>query len=253
MPRGASGMLWAVLWAMASSAYAAPCARVSTADVVHEATAQPASIVVLGERHGHAGDLRRAARVVAGLLAADAGSRVTVALEAVAEGRGDVVALWRDGNRADDLEALLDWSESWGFAYAPYRPLLEASSDRLDVVEAGPPLSKRPEDAFFPVPPSYDEVLQAMFGADAHPVTRDFVAAMAWRDHRIAALAIEGWVGAEGVPKGPLVIVTGRGHVEGGLGVAWQAQRLRPDARIVSATLGLGAAPRCTDGDRYLR
>jgi uncharacterized iron-regulated protein len=253
MRRGASWMLWTSCALAGPSAVAAPCVRVSVSDLVDEAAAQPASIVVLGERHGHAGDLNRAARVVAGLLAKDASARVTVALEAVAEGRGEVVSLWRAGNRADDLEALLDWSVSWGFDYAPYRPLLEASSDRVDVVEAGPPLSKRPEDAFFPVPPNYGEALQAMFGADAHPVTREFVAAMAWRDHRIASLSIEGWLGADGTPRGPLVVVTGRGHVEGGLGVAWQAQRLRPEARVIGATLGLGGAARCGDDDRYLR
>jgi len=251
MLRAASLVVFAAL--TLADAVAAPCARVSVAEVVAEATEKPGSIIVLGERHGHAGDLARAARVVAGLLGADANGRVTIALEAVAEGSGDVVAMWRTGNRADDLESLLDWSKTWGFDYAPYRSLLEASSDRVDVIEAGPPLAKRPADAFFPVPPAYGEHLQAMMGAETHPVTADFVAAMAWRDHRIAALAIEGWLPDSGAPPGPLVIVTGRGHVEGGLGVAWQAQRLRPEAKVISATLGVGTAARCGDDDRYVR
>jgi hypothetical protein len=45
------------------------------------------------------------------------------------------------------------------------------------------------------------------------------------------------------------VIVTGRGHVEGGKGVPWQVGQLLPDARVESFVLAWGQAP-CHPGDQ---
>ena len=69
-----------------------------------------------------------------------------------------------------------------------------------------------------------------------------FVAAM---DHRLAQGAISSWNG-----QGTLVIVVDRYHVEGGLGVQWQARQLT-EVPVVSAMLA-NAGSLCFAGDALL-
>ena len=74
-----------------------------------------------------------------------------------------------------------------------------------------------------------------------------FVRSMAWRDYKIASLAATSWD-----QKGYLVIVTGRGHVEGGKGVNWQVSQL-VDVPVHSFVLAWGKEPPCYPGDQVWR
>jgi uncharacterized iron-regulated protein len=234
-------LLWTMGWALAGGG---ACERIGFAEVVD--VPAPA-VLVLGERHGVQPDLMRAARVMRTL--AERGP-VTVALEAVHERYQPILDGFARGEiEADDLEALLEWETSWGFSYRAYAPLVTAASEGARVIAAGLDLGPRPETRGVPLPGGYREILAASMGG--HPVTpgteSDFLQAMAWRDFRIAELGVRGWDG-----QGVLLIVTGRGHVEGGLGVSWQAQRMTP-APVRAAVLKPGRNPPCWEGDRLWR
>lgn len=205
------------------------------------------AVLVLGERHGHQPDLRRAMRVVAHLAKRD---RVTVALEAVHHERQPVLDKFAAGRlEVSDLPGLLDWDDMWGFRWRPYENLVSAAVIEVDVVAAGLTLGPKPEDETVTVPPRYLDVLRPAMGGHEVPADMEqrFVESMTWRDTGIARAAAEGWNG-----QGYLVVVTGRGHVEGGKGVNWQLQR-RVSAPVHSVVLAPGGEPPCWDGDRVWR
>lgn len=202
------------------------------------------AILVLGERHGDRRELKQAAKIVKALART---TPVTVALEAVAESQQGVVdRLERGELRARQVEAAADWEQTWGHLFAAYRPLL--ALDGVDFVAAGPPLGEALDDAAeIPVPEAYDDKLQHVaiaHGMSADEVS-DFSRKMAWRDLRIASLAVDGWSG-----EGVLVVVAGRGHVAEGLGIPWQLEQGLSDAPWTSALLGPGGT--CGAEDRYL-
>jgi len=230
-----------LLW-LIGAALGADCEMVGFAEVI---AAEEPAILVLGERHGTQPDLRRAAKVVRVL------SRtvpVTVALEAVHHRFQPVLDRYAgDAVELGDLPALLDWEESWGFRFQPYKALVTAADlSGVSVVAAGLDLGKKPDDAEIPLPSRYVDVLRPAMGDHPMPLGMEasFVQAMAWRDHEIARLAIEGWDG-----EGFLVIVTGRGHVEGGKGVGWQAGMLSK-APVHEVVLKRTGDDPCFAGDR---
>lgn len=229
---------------LVATALGGECVYVGKADV----TSVPApAVIVLGERHGMQPDLRRAASVVrsyAGRM------RTRVALEAVHHDHQKVLDDFAAGRvSAEALPDALDWGRSWGFAYRPYAPLVTASSVGATVIGAGLDLGHRPDDVTVPLPPRYVDLLREAMGGHPVPIGKEqeFVEAMAWRDHGIAKAALDGWD-----KRGWVVIVTGRGHVEGGKGVAWQAQRLT-DVPVHAFVLARGEDPPCHPGDRLWR
>lgn len=233
------------MWWWLAAALAQDCERVSLGELV---SVPAPAVIVLGERHGMQPDLGRAMRVVRKLAAQ--GARVTVALEAVHERYQPVLDRYAEGRvGADDLPDMLDWDSSWGFAWAPYAPLVRAHDVGATVVAAGLTLGPRPEGEAVPLPPSYMDILGPAMGG--HPLQPGeegrFVQAMAWRDHRIAELALQGWD-----QRSYLVIVTGRGHVEGGKGVTWQLARMT-QAPVSSVVLAKGPDAPCYPGDRIWR
>lgn len=232
--------MWLIAWAWASD-----CTQVSFREVV--APEAPA-VIVLGERHGTQPDLRRATRVVRHLSRR---GEVTVALEAVHHRYQPILDRYAASSvQSGDLPALLDWKRSWGFRWRPYAALVTAA-DLPDarVVGVGLDLGPKPEDAEVPIPPRYADILRAAMGAHPMPPEREpaFVQAMAWRDHEIARRAVEGWSG-----EGFLVIVTGRGHIEGGKGVDWQARQLT-EAPVHAFVLKGGKQAACHPGDQLWR
>ena len=231
-----------IAWWVASAMAAPPrCTEVGLRDVTD---LTPPAIVVLGERHGTQPDLRRAWRAVRKLHRS---GPVTLALEAVHTSHQPTLDRYAAGEvTLYDLPYALDWETSWGFPWIPYRPLVAASRRGVQVVAAGPTLGPAPQDAKFPVPPGYFSILSdAMAGHPVPPTFQDrFVRSMAWRDHSIAEAAINAWSG-----EGFLVVVTGRGHVEGGKGVNWQLSR-RGEAKVYSAVLAEGEEAPCYPGDR---
>lgn len=221
------------------------CSDFTLTDVL--AVEAPA-VLVLGERHGTGLDLGRATRI-AKRLADD--QPVTVALEAVHESKQEVLDDFRDGELSvDGLREALEWDDSWGYAWGPYRPLVAGAALGFDVLAVGPTLQAPPKNKRFPVPPGYAALLEEDMGE--HPVAKGieerFVRSMAWRDNRIAHLAQQNWD-----RRGYLIVVTGRGHVEGGLGVPWQLDRMMQGVPVHAFVLAHGNEPRCTPGDRYWR
>ena len=217
-----------------------PCDVIGGTDVL---AVDPPAILVLGERHGTQPDLWRANRVVRRL--SRRGS-VTLAIEAVHTRYQPVLDRYARGEvDATALPAQLEWESSWGFPWGPYASLVTAARRGVHVVAAGLDLGPAPTEGTFGIPEGYASILEDSM-AD-HPVPKGledgFVRSMAWRDYSIATNAVHGWDG-----QGYLVILTGRGHVEGGKGVAWQAQALS-HANVASFLLAW-AHPACYAGDR---
>jgi hypothetical protein len=233
-------MWWLIAAAMAGDA----CEHVKLGDIVD--VSAPA-VVVLGERYGHQPDLSRAHKVVAKLRKR---GDVTVAVGSVQARHQPLLDGFASGRLdASDLPGLMDWDNTWGFSWKAYEPLVTAGSRGDHVVGIGVPYGPRPADASMPIPPRYVDVLRAgMGGHEVSPGTAaQLVQAMAWRDFRMAQLAVEGWD-----QDGFLVVVVGRGQVEGGKGVAWQLARMTR-APVHAAVLAAGDDPPCYAGDRLWR
>jgi hypothetical protein len=175
---------------------------------------------------------------------------VTLALEAAHSDHADAVTAFNAGDTSSRALRLgLRWEQTWGFAWRPYRRLFAMRRVGVRFVAAGLKLGPPPEGREVAIPDGYGErlaaVLAAHGGALDEAAQSRFARSMAWRDLRIGELAVAGW-GGEGV----LVILTGRGHVEGGVGTAWQLARI--DERPIQAAL-LAATSACEPGDRLLR
>lgn len=216
------------------------CVEIGMADILE---IQPPAVLVLGERHGTQPDLARAARVAKRLQRV---AGVTVALEAVDHSLQPIL----DDHAAEkfdkaDLPGLLDWPNSWGFPYRPYEPLVSAAERDIRVIAAGLDLGQRPEGRTTPIPNGYINILRDAMAEHEMPANMEarFVQSMAWRDYRIAETAVQGWD-----QQGYLIIVAGRGHIEGGKGVPWQAQRM-VSVPVHSFVLAW-ADPPCYSGDR---
>ncbi len=225
-----------------TAAWAHTCAEVPLDELLE--VPAPA-VFVLGERHGEKTDLRRAHTLVQALARQ---APVRVALEALHEEHQstiDAFAQGAIGRRA--LRRALDWRESWGYPYRPYKPLLHLAREGVEVVAAGLDLGPKPEGRTIPIPEGYADFLFAAMGAHGHDmpehVRERFPTSMAWRDFRIAELASAGWD-----QQGYLVVVTGKGHVEGGRGTNWQLAK-QLDVPIHSVILAHEDAL-CHPGDR---
>lgn len=233
-----------MLWSLIALAHAQQtCTKTS----IGELAALPApGVWVLGERKGTLLDLSRARRLVRRLLKR---GPVTVALQAVRQDHQPELDAYTSGSvLLGALPSTLDWQESWGFSFEAYAPLLELAEDGVKLVAIGQPYELRPADATLVVPPAYIHVLaDAMGDAPVPPALEGTLAqTVAWADHRFARDALSAWDG-----RGALVIVVDRYHVEGGLGVQWQARTLTD--KPVQAAILANADTRCYPGDELLR
>jgi uncharacterized iron-regulated protein len=233
-----------LLWIAA--AFAHTCDDITLDELVE----RPApAVLVLGERHGNKSDMKRAYGVVQELVAS--GEPVTLAMEAVHEDNQPVLDAFeaREFGKGK-LPRKLDWSKTWGFPWKPYKKLVTSSRKGVNVVAAGLKLGPKPDDREVEIPEGYDAFLMDIMGAHGHGMDPEmkarFSTSMAWRDFRIAELAVEGWDG-----NGYLVILTGKGHIEGGMGTNWQLPKLEKvgETPVVSAVLDHEGA-RCLEGDR---
>jgi hypothetical protein len=231
-----------VIVLLIGAAWAGTCETIGFTDVVE--VAAPA-VIVLGERHGTQPDLARATRVVNTLAT---NGKVTLALEAVHTKYQPVLDAYASGSmEPEELRTQLEWEQSWGFPWAPYERLVTAAAQGIRVVAAGVTLGPAPADApDFPVPAGYYALLSGAMAGHEVPVEKqgDFVRSMAWRDYAITDAAIDAWDG-----EGYLVVLTGRGHVEGGKGVTWQADQ-RVEAPVYGFVLAWGGEPPCHPGDK---
>jgi uncharacterized iron-regulated protein len=222
---------------------AAPtCSRGSVGKLVK---VEAPAVIVLGERKGTLPDLSRAKKVVAKLAKK---GPVTLALQAVRQENQAVLDQLAAGQLAmEQVPAALDWENSWGFPFEAYAPLLATADRGVKLVAIGEPYSLRPEEQTLPLPPGYFEVLADPMGDNPVPpeLESPYVEFVAWADHQLASNAISAWDG-----QGVLVVVVDRFHVEGGLGVSWQAQRLT-EAQVSAAILA-DAESLCYPGDTLL-
>lgn len=203
------------------------------------------AVLVLGERHGSKPDMKRAHRLVKALVAR---GPVQLGMEAVHESNQAVLDAYANGEvRSGKLSSALQWEETWGYAWQPYKKLVFSGRKGVRVRAAGLDLGPKPDDRDVELPDGYREVLMASLGAHGEEmpehIKERFPTSMAWRDFRIAELSAEGWSG-----EGYLVVLTGRGHVEGGRGTNWQLAKL-VDAPVHSVVLAHEGA-RCEAGDR---
>ncbi len=232
--------MWVI--GLLSVAMAEDCAKTSVGKLA--AVPQPA-VLVLGERKGTLPDLKRAKAIVAKLAKR---GPVTVALQAVAVEHQPVLDEVNAGKLSvDQLPSTLDWENTWGFPFEAYEPLFALAGPGVKLVAAGQRYEPLPEEVTLPLPPGYMHVLADTMVESPLPVELEssFVAEVAWADHRMAKSALAGWDG-----KGALVIVVDRFHVQGGLGVGWQAQRMT-DAPVTAALLA-AAEGICYAGDQTL-
>jgi hypothetical protein len=214
---------------------------------------QPA-VLVLGERKGTLPDLSRAARLVKKLL--KKGS-VTVALQAVRAKSQDALDQYaRGGLSMEVLPERLDWQNSWGFPFEAYERVLGTGRQGAKLVAIGGRYLPRPQDASggapsrqasLPIPPGYVQMLEDPMGDNPIPVELEsrFAEFVAYSDRRFADIALAAWDGT-----GVLVILVDRYHVEGGMGVQWQAQTMTEAP--VKGVLLADAESRCYKGDLVL-
>lgn len=206
------------------------------------------AVIVLGERHGVRSDLRIARRLVDALAAS---GPVTLALEAAHEDHQAALDRFVAGEvGVRGLRRGLRWEQTWGFSWGPYRRLFRRGRRGVHLVAAGLTLGPAPDDRLVSVPEGYEDHLATVM--QAHGATLDgaakarFARSMAWRDLRIGELAVDAWNG-----RGTLVILTGRGHVEGGWGTPRQLRELTA-APIESVLLSSDSDSACAEGDRVL-
>ncbi|MCB9692136.1 MAG: ChaN family lipoprotein [Alphaproteobacteria bacterium] len=228
--------------ALLAAAVAHECDEVALDELT---SVEAPAVVVLGERHGARDDMKRALAVVEALRAR---GPVRLAMEAVHESNQGVLDAYAKGElKTGHLPRELRWDETWGYAWKPYKKLVTASRSGVQVVAAGLDLGPKPADREVEIPDGYDAFLKEAIGGHAHQMSEEvrarFATSMAWRDFRIGELAAEGWDG-----QGFLVLLTGRGHVEGGLGTTWQLPKL-VEAPVTSVVLDHDGA-RCHPGDR---
>lgn len=237
------GWLLALL-ALPSPALAAEgqCSKTSVGKLAK--VEQPA-VLVLGERKGTLPDLSRAARLVKKLLKK---GPVTVALQAVpASQQATLDQYARGGLSMEVLPERLDWVNTWGFPFEAYERLIATGRQGAKLVAIGDRYLPRPAEVTVPLPPGYVQLLEAPMGETPIPVELEsrYAEFVAYADHRMARAAVEAWDG-----KGVLVVVVDRFHVEGGLGVQWQAQTLT--AAPVKGVLLANARSQCYKGDLVL-
>lgn len=237
----------AVSWAWAQTP-ADTCARSSVGKVSQGALP---GVWVLGERKGTLPDLSRARKIVKKLAKR---GPVTLALQAVAQDQQGVLDDFAAGTLAlDALPTSLDWEARWGFPFEAYAPLFalghsdDPAKPAVHLVGIGGEYHLRPQDQPMALPPAYFAILADPMGDNPVPpeLETPYAEFVAWADHTFAERALAGWDG-----QGALVILVDRYHVEGGLGVSWQAQRLTP-APITAVVLA-DAESRCYAGDVLL-
>jgi hypothetical protein len=237
------------MWSLtALAADATRCTKVGLEELVPEAAGP--TIVVLGERPGVEADADRVVSVVKALAKR---GPVTMALQAFPRDladefgrleRGEITAVSISKTPADPTG-----SDSTVRVVTLVRPVGDKPPVAAHLIPVGVPLGERkPPDVPLAVPPLYIHPLAEAMGEGKMPPELEprFVEQVAWIDHRLASGAIEGWDGA-----GFLVIVVDRLHVQGGLGVAWQATQMS-DVPVHQALLA-NAGTQCVDADRVLR
>ena len=232
--------MWTVWLAAAGLAQVATCEKVGLAQI---ADVPSPAVIVVGERRGVWPDLLRAQRLV-GRLART--GPVTVALEAVAVDKQPVLDQFTSGSiPLTDVPELTEWNAYWGIPFSGYQGLVSTGQTGVKLVAMGVEPELRPDDVPVPMPPGYLHIILDAVGEHAIPVELepDFVQTMAYRDYRMAKAAIDGWDG-----EGVLVIVADRLHVEGGMGIQFQAQ-LMTEAPVSSVLLANAASP-CYPNDR---
>jgi hypothetical protein len=234
------------MWLIVAAAFAAEDPGACQKTTVGKLTKTPGpAVLVLGERKGTLPDLARAKKIVSKLAKK---GPVTLAIQAIRADHQDVLDRYTRGEIAvDAVPDALDWPNSWGFPFEVYRPLLGTSVHGVKLVAVGGDYKRRPLEAALPLPPGYIHVLADPMGDNPVPVELEakYVEFVAWADHQFASQAVSAWDGA-----GTLVIVVDRFHVEGGMGVQWQAQRLT-EVPVTAAILA-NAESRCYTGDLLL-
>jgi hypothetical protein len=230
-------MIWLVTAALAADR----CTPINASDIL---SIKAPAVIVLGERHGTQPDLYRASYVAKKLNEA---AKVTLALEAVHQKFQLILDDYaRKKIPKEDLQTRLEWPASWGYPFGPYRTLVRGADLDMDVLGVGVDRSGAPAGEKFPIPSGYLPILHdGMAGSDVAPgLEQRFLETVAWRDYAIARNAVRSWDGT-----GYLVIVADRAAVEGGKGVAWQAEQLT-DKPVHSFVLAWGDTPPCYPGDQ---
>jgi len=240
----------AALWSLVASAADEPkCTKVGLTDLVPEETGP--AILVLGERPNEEVDSDRMFAAVKKLAKR---GPVTLALQALPRELADEMGQLERG----EIQAATVSTETVTApdgATTTHRTYLvrmypEGREPLVKhVVPIGVPLgARKPADLQLPMPPLYIHPLAEAMGEGKMPPELEprFVEQVAWIDHQLASGAIDGWDGT-----GFLVIVVDRLHVQGGLGVAWQASQLT-DVPVHQALLA-NAGTQCVDADRVLR
>jgi hypothetical protein len=230
------------LLSLAPLASGAGCTKVSVGDL---AAVPSPSVLVLGERRGTLPDLSRAASIVAKLSAR---GPVTVAIQAVHRDLQPALDDFSAGKVSlEALPAATNWEDRYGFPFEAYTKLFATRERGVKFLAVGTTVTLKPKDAVLNLPPGYIAVLADVMGDSPVPpeLETTTVETMAWTDSSLATAALDGW-NQEGV----LVVLVDRLHVEGGLGVDWQASRLT-ELPVAAALLANGDS-RCYTGDRLL-
>ncbi|MCB9664687.1 MAG: ChaN family lipoprotein [Alphaproteobacteria bacterium] len=223
-----------------ATAHAGSCDFVGPAEV---RSWEAPAVVVLGERFGETVDLKRA-KVVIDTLARTA--PVRVALERVHRRYQPILDRHGRGSANDsDLPYLMKWDDEQVWPWKAYAPLVTLGRSGFAVIAVGDDLGQTATGPLA-LPPGYLDLWRPAMGGHPVPLGMEarFAASMAAYERSLAERALLGWK-----ETGFLVVVTGRGHVEGGMGVGWQVEQLT-DVPVHALVLKAGDDPPCHRGDQ---
>lgn len=225
-----------------------------------------APLVYVGETHDNAAHHAVQARIVEGLMRRAPARRVALGLEMFQRPYQSALDAFMKGDL--DEAALLqqtEYEKRWGFDFAFYRPMVALAQQRgarIIALNAPSELTRKvaregldalnaEERAL--LPPTlhaenpahralFDEVMNSVHaGMDEATLDRFYAAQVIW-DATMAMSAVEG---LERPEVEQVVVLAGMVHVQGGLGIPFHVQRLKPGvrARIVLPAQATKEAP----------
>ncbi len=227
----------------------------STSDLLNQTF--EANFILVGESHDNAFDHIWQAQILEAL--AKAGQNPVLGLEMVDKSNQDVLEQFYQAKISlTDLELALNWSKTWGYAFALYRPIFEiAQKYHIPLIALNVPrelLKKVAEQGFevvkaeqpdllpariLPPPSLQEQELKIFFEQHAKalekmkratpPSLENFLRTQSLWDTAMAENAI----GAHQKWQRPVLILAGNGHVEYGFGIASRLHTLLPTAKVV--------------------
>ncbi|WP_027361862.1 ChaN family lipoprotein [Halodesulfovibrio aestuarii] len=239
--------------------------KASLTDVI--AIAKSCDYILIGETHNVTCDHIVQAKIIAAL--AESGMRITVGMEMFAQDKQPQLDAVNNGDVSlTEFPKKVDWKEAWGFPYPLYEPIIDViykhkiklyalnfpfeiarkigddgmesltPEERQFLPEKTIPSLKAQEEELARIHDKHVELMtkdkddpkaaEVAKKSLAHYRKRFFLIQSMW-DTCMAEQAVK----IRKKTKLPMVILSGRGHVEHGWGISYRLSKLDPDAKVL--------------------